>query len=547
MLDVPFDVRELNFTLKPEDRPMPALGQAVPVQVDDTSPFKALMDGSGLSDNDADRLLEHSTDASGMWLCETGKAGGDIVIALEDGAQTLGSIAVWNFNKPGYTDLGVRKMDVSVWNANDGWRTIVKDATLEEAEGTDDYDTPTIVTFDPVSAEKIRFENMTAFNADTAQLGLSEVSLHEPLGAAACNPVPADDSQISYSDNITLMWTAGSGAVAHDVYIGEDEDALKLLGRVKGKPRITTAGLAPGKEYVWRIDEISEDESIEQGAVWSLRVRRQQIAHWKLDGTPVDEQGEFDGAVQGAPSWQAGRIGQAVQLDGEDDYIETPALGLNTDTLTICAWINARQQEGIQQQDARTCGIVFCRTDQTVAGINLEGDNLRYHWNDMVQTYSWNPGLMVPRERWVFVALTVQPKKGTLYLYDGDVLKSAANNTIHPPEEFDGALWIGADTGFTNRFFNGLIDEVRVFDSVLNSSQIEKIARDGEIDLSAPAVPRLVDADIVEEGQSMQEVATEAEREETADEGNDNNLIAVGAIILIIFGLLAVLTLGKRK
>ena len=296
-----------------------------------------------------------------------------------------------------------------------------------------------LLTLKPVSARKVRFENLTAFNPKMKQLGLSEVCFYSPLGPAACNPQPAKGAEASCRETIGLMWTGGKNSVAHDVYVGESEDTLTFLGRVKGEPKVDVSGLSAGADYVWRIDEVAKDGSVEKGPAWSFHVRGRQVAHWNLDAAADDESGQFSGTVQGEPTWQTGHTGQAMQLDGENDYIEIPALNLNTDAMTICAWINT------SEKISNISGVVFSRAGQTVAGINISEANLRYHWNDVPGTYSWDSGLTVPEGRWVFVALTVQPQKGTLYLYDTDELKSAENNISHTIEEFDGPLCIGRD------------------------------------------------------------------------------------------------------
>jgi hypothetical protein len=538
VIDAPFDVREYNFTLKPEKRSIPATGPVIAVTGAESSPFKSLVDGSGLGDSDGDRLAEHTTAESGMWIADADKLEGGIVFELP-GERMLESVAIWNYNKPAYTDMGVRKADISVWTEKDGWKTVVKGAELQEAEGTDDYDEPTVLTFDPVSAEKVRFANLTAFNPKMKQAGLSEICFYEPLGPAACSPEPAEGAQVSCLDVVPLTWTAGRNAVAHDVYIG-DMDQLMPLGRIKGQPRVKISGLSPRVDYVWRIDEVAKDGTIEEGPLWSFSVRGSQIGYWKLDNTAEDALGNFAGAIRGEPVWQEGHTNQAIQLDGRNDYVEIPALNLNTATLTICAWINA------PAQNAQIPGVVLCRTGQTVAGINLEGTNLRYHWNDLSSTWNWNSGLTVPTDRWVFVALTIKPENGTLYLYDGNAMKSAENHIVHTVEEFDGPLCIGRDSGFNDRYFKGAIDDVRIFDFPLSVAQVEAVARGEDVVLSSNSEIQLVDANLVAKGESLADIANEAKQAETTGAKN-KNLIAVLIIILIVVGIAAFSVLRKCK
>lgn len=538
VLESPFEIRRSLYVIKGRQRQIPSFGPVIAATAEGPGSVDTLTDGSGLADADADRLIEHSSVENTMWKEKTENLSEGIIFDLM-GTHTVESVAIWNFNLPSCTDYGVASATLSAWTQNGGWRTLVADASFEEAEGTDDYDIPTIIRFKPVKAEKIRFDKMTPFYTKVGYMGLSEVRFYGPLGPKACNPEPADKYEIAPRDPQTLRWTAGKDALVHDVYLGQDEASLKLLGRVKGDPLVKIGGLSPGNEYVWRIDEVAKDGSVEAGPVWLFNVHGQQVAHWKLDQDAEDAVGQCAGTIQGGPMWQAGQNGQAIQLDGQDDFVEIPALNLNTNTITICAWVNA--DAGI----AQIPGIVLCRSGQTVAGINLDGNTLRYHWNDLRETWGWDSGLVIPENRWAFVALTVQPERGTLYLYDEGTLQSAQNTIFHGIEEFDGPLCIGRDSGFNDRYFKGLVDDVKIFDFALNQSQIEQVRQGQPVDMSGERDIRLVDADLVTEDQSLEEIAAEAAREEKKDQGR--NLIPVFAIVGIAVIVAGVSVFRKKK
>ncbi len=102
----------------------------------------------------------------------------------------------------------------------------------------------------------------------------------------AGNPVPADGS---YTEDIwvNLSWRPGESAVSHDLYIGEDFDAVSegaegtFVGNqsdtfiVVGFPGFPYPdGLVPGTTYYWRVDEVNEAEpnSPWKGDVWSFMV-----------------------------------------------------------------------------------------------------------------------------------------------------------------------------------------------------------------------------------------------------------------------------------
>ncbi len=184
-------------------------------------------------------------------------------------------------------------------------------------------------------------------------------------------------------------------------------------------------------------------------------------------------------------AWVDGISGKALKFDGEDDDVSVGPLNLNSNTVTISAWI---RRDGRQDVYA---GIVYSRDGDTIAGIgsgstgepDWQGNHeLFYTWNDTEDTWAWHSGLIIPDKQWVFVALVLEPTGATLYLGKDGKLTSATNTVNHAIEEFNGVTRIGHDKkpDFPPRFFKGFIDDVRIYDRVLSSTEIAKLAEPSE-------------------------------------------------------------------
>ncbi len=197
------------------------------------------------------------------------------------------------------------------------------------------------------------------------------------------------------------------------------------------------------------------------------------VGHWKMDetsGTTArDSSGNnFHGTLTGTPQWVAGKIDGALQLNGTTDYVTTPNIGLSSNTVTITAWV---KRNGDQIGWA---GIAFCRTG-AASGLGFSGNavnQLQYHWNDAAATYSFVSGLTVPDNVWAFVALVIEPSKGTLYL------NGSANSAINAVANTAGTLGvinIGQDTADATRRVKGLIDDVRIYSRALTPAQIQDL------------------------------------------------------------------------
>ena len=148
-------------------------------------------------------------------------------------------------------------------------------------------------------------------------------------------------------------------------------------------------------------------------------------------------------------------------------FVSCPAFHLNTNSVTLSAWVYADGSQGGWR------GIVYSRAGNTTAGIHTgNGNELRYTWNDAGDTWGWDSGLQIPVGEWCFVALTIEPAQATLYLGTASGFKSATHAATHPNEEFDGATLIGKDGQNDGRTWNGLIDEVLILNRALSATDI---------------------------------------------------------------------------
>lgn len=220
------------------------------------------------------------------------------------------------------------------------------------------------------------------------------------------------------------------------------------------------------------------------------------LGYWRLNEaagpTAVDSAGTNNGTFVGSltvnqagprppavPSLESNNT--AYKFNGAGSRVTIPALNLNSNTVTISAWVKRNGNA------ASFSGIVFSRAGSTVAGLTFGNSNeLRYTWNDSGSTYNWNSGLIPPDGQWTFVALVIEPSQARIYMDSGAGLVYATNGISHAIEEFNGLTCIGQDTSGSSRTFNGMIDEVALFNRSLSAAEIAAIANpDASVAVSA--------------------------------------------------------------
>ena len=162
--------------------------------------------------------------------------------------------------------------------------------------------------------------------------------------------------------------------------------------------------------------------------------------------------------------------------------VTVPSWNLNTNTVTLCCWINPSQTE------ANSAGVIYCRGADTVAGLSYcnvinpvtTTYDLGYNWNNDQSVYNWDSGLVAPLNQWSFVALVVTPTAATIYLMNTNGLTSSTHVYAHVVQPFSSAdtTMIGDDSfdgGNGTRTFAGQIDDVAVFNTALTSAQVANL------------------------------------------------------------------------
>jgi len=209
------------------------------------------------------------------------------------------------------------------------------------------------------------------------------------------------------------------------------------------------------------------------------------VAHWRLDEgtgtTAYDATGNgYDGTIMGNPTWVAGVFKGALSLDGNGDYInlgnppDWPAgrsprslcgWGLTNTVATGYRWFAAYGTAGTSQ----ACFIGMNGTRAIGGGYNAD---------DVEMADFWTVG------EWHHLALTYDGTTARLYA-DAVEIASAAKN-------WDLVLnraYIGEQVNGAGELWNGIIDEVCVFDQALTPAEIADVMAGMNVELADDPSP----------------------------------------------------------
>ena len=138
---------------------------------------------------------------------------------------------------------------------------------------------PNFLTYDPgilVEGQEY-FWRIDGFDGATIYEG--DVWSFEVLSPVfAKDPSPADGAT-GVDNEADLSWTAGVGALTHDVYMGVAADALTLEAENLAVTSYDPGTMLKGETYYWRVDEFDGTDTWE-GPVWSFTTTGGNTTAW---------------------------------------------------------------------------------------------------------------------------------------------------------------------------------------------------------------------------------------------------------------------------
>lgn len=199
------------------------------------------------------------------------------------------------------------------------------------------------------------------------------------------------------------------------------------------------------------------------------------VGAWLLDEISgdmvMDHSGNgLDGRIFGDPQQVDGVFGNALQFDGEDDYVEVPYNELlNIKHMTLMAWAFAPDDQNrviIHRWAPAAYTLEFYQTKTTPVITTADGVTFN------------QPDATIITGEWFHVAGTYDGEKLIAY-QNGEVVNEIDHSgDINAGE---GIVRFAARTDNDGGRFNGMIDEIAIFDEALTQAEIQNMMNNGII------------------------------------------------------------------
>lgn len=205
-------------------------------------------------------------------------------------------------------------------------------------------------------------------------------------------------------------------------------------------------------------------------------------AWYPLEGNARDYAGCFDGEVFGA-SFAEGTAGsQAASFDGTDDRIEIPCF--TRDNFTLAFWVRTQQEVAGWSRWPEGYGLVDGKVNQTNSDFGTSVVFGKFAFGVGGPDTTLKSGTSINDGRWHHVAATRNGTTGMMQVYVDGTREATgtgpAGTRVATPSLYIGEIRTGGN------HFEGDIDDVRIYDRVLESSEISDL-RDAEPPQPDPA------------------------------------------------------------
>ena len=201
------------------------------------------------------------------------------------------------------------------------------------------------------------------------------------------------------------------------------------------------------------------------------------VALYTMDYDASEASGYYDGTPTNVEFGVGGKINYGARFNGSSSYIDVSSFSFGSDNLSISLWIKPSST-----QNAYANIIDFNQTYISKAGVfaiqqDASNTNQYQVWQSNGSSYNISNSVTLTADTWNHLVYTLQ-SNGNYALYLNGTSSTTGSNLTASTSGVTETLNIGRwynNGGSAGRYFNGDIDQVRIFSKALNQTEISTL------------------------------------------------------------------------
>lgn len=302
---------------------------------------------------------------------------------------------------------------------------------------------------------------------------------------------PKGVKALSNSASIALKWDSNTEEDLYGYTILRAEKATQIWNTIargiKGTQFIDNL-CEQGKEYLYKVKAIDKSFNTSEASetiTASTTAEKAMILQLQFDKTLADAtENELDCKTNNTPSYTSIQSlvksgTNALTFDGKN-YVQLPYSVGNMPEMTICGWFYAKSSNdngcrffdfgnGLEQY------MYFTPNNGSEAEFAIRnGDKIESLKISKISTSGWH-----------HIAITISENKIAIYV-DGNLKGESSDISIRPSDIKPVMCYLGRSQNQSARLLNGYIDDLRIYNYPLSSSEISDIINDNQTSIQAP-------------------------------------------------------------
>ncbi|EPC00161.1 hypothetical protein L861_14625 [Litchfieldella anticariensis FP35 = DSM 16096] len=285
------------------------------------------------------------------------------------------------------------------------------------------------------------------------------------------------------TDSVSLSWWGATGADSYTLQRADSPSGpFTTITTVNTGDLLTytDTDVVAGQDYYYRVTATSSQGESDPSNVVEAKAGVRLRLHLSFDEVTGDQVpstvGDSAATLVNGPTLANGIAGNAVVLDGVDDYIDLPDDVINSLTdFSVATWVRIdenRDWARLFDFGNGTNRYILLAPRNNSGSARFASTKISYHGDNTFDAPAF------PSGRWIHVVLTLKDQTAVLYVDGSEVGRSISGNIRFSPAKIGNLTqnWLGRSQYDNDPYLKGSLDDFRLYSGALSADEVAALA-----------------------------------------------------------------------